>query len=183
MQILSNLPFDEELSDIKISLRLESKLHHMLHPDVMYYGLRKVQVSPLDHDGSGDNWVLFYFYRRFQSDSSYIDKWILQHCRPLVEYNLSVNWNDNCFKPILAMELKTSGKTLLLSHQKKRKSKQQGLTNKHCEKLAIHQCRKSISWTLHLMARITVQPSIGDSTILLREHLLGCMGLECSHHR
>jgi hypothetical protein len=32
------------------------------------------------------------------------------------EYNLNVNWNDNCFKPILAMELKSSGKTLLLSH-------------------------------------------------------------------
>jgi hypothetical protein len=44
-------------------------------------------------------------------------------------------------------------------------------------------CRKSISWTLHLMARITVQPSIGDSAILLREHWLGCAGLECSHHR
>jgi hypothetical protein len=54
---------------------------------------------------------------------------ILQHCQPLVEYNLNVNWNDNCFKPILAMELKTSGKMLLLSHQKKRKSKQQVLTN------------------------------------------------------
>jgi hypothetical protein len=31
-------------------------------------------------------------------------------------YNLNVNWNDNCFKPILAMELKTSGKMLSLSH-------------------------------------------------------------------
>jgi hypothetical protein len=45
----ANLPFDEELSDIKISLRLENKLHHMLCPDVMYYGSRMVQVSPLDH--------------------------------------------------------------------------------------------------------------------------------------
>jgi hypothetical protein len=36
---------------------------------------------------------------------------------------------------------------------------------------------------LHLMARITVWPSIGDRTISLREHRLGCMGLECSHHR
>jgi hypothetical protein len=35
------------------------------------------------------------------------------------------------------MELKTSGKTLLLSHRKKRKSKQQGLTNKHREKMAM----------------------------------------------
>jgi hypothetical protein len=51
----ANLPFDTELRNIKISLRLENKLHHMLHPDVMYYGSRMVQVSPLDHDGSGDN--------------------------------------------------------------------------------------------------------------------------------
>ncbi len=31
----------------------------MLCPDVMYYGSRMVQVSPLDHDGSGENWVVF----------------------------------------------------------------------------------------------------------------------------
>jgi hypothetical protein len=37
------------------------------------------------------------------------------------------------------MELKTSGKTLLLSHQKKRKSKQQGLTNKCHEKMAMQE--------------------------------------------
>jgi hypothetical protein len=136
----ANLPFDEELSDInKISLRLENKLHHMLRPDVLYYGSRMVQVSPLDLDGSGDTWLLFYCYRGFQSDGSYTDEWVLQHCRPLVEYNLNVNWNDNCFKPILAMELKTSGKMLLLSHQKKRKSKQQGLTHKHHEKMAMQE--------------------------------------------
>jgi hypothetical protein len=34
----ANLPFDAELSDIKISLRMENKLHHMLRLDVMYYG-------------------------------------------------------------------------------------------------------------------------------------------------
>jgi hypothetical protein len=85
----------------------------------MYDGSRMVQVSPLDHDRSGDNWVLFCYYWRFQSDGSYTDERILQHCQPLVEYNLNVNWNDNCFKPILAMELKTSGKMLLLSNQKK----------------------------------------------------------------
>jgi hypothetical protein len=79
----ANLPFDAELSNIKISLRMKNKLHHMLHPDVMYYGLRMVQVSPLHH---------------------------------LLSTNLNVNWNDNCFAPILAMELKTSGKTLLLSN-------------------------------------------------------------------
>jgi hypothetical protein len=37
------------------------------------------------------------------------------------------------------MELKTSGKTQLLSHRKKRKSKQQGLTNKHHEKTAMQE--------------------------------------------
>jgi hypothetical protein len=37
------------------------------------------------------------------------------------------------------MELKTSGKMLLLSHQKKRKSKQQGLTNKRHEKMAMQE--------------------------------------------
>jgi hypothetical protein len=135
----ANLPFDEELRDIKISLRLENKLHHMLCPDILYYGSRMVQVSPLDHDGSGDKWLLFYCYGHFQSDGSYTDERVLQHCRPLIEYHLNVNWNDNCFKPILAMELKTSGKTLLLSHQKKRKSKQQGLTNKHHEKMAMQE--------------------------------------------
>jgi hypothetical protein len=31
----ANLPFNEELIDIKISLRLQNKLHHMLHPDVL----------------------------------------------------------------------------------------------------------------------------------------------------
>jgi hypothetical protein len=76
----ANLPFDEELSDIKISLRLENKLHHMLCPDVLYYGSRMVQVSPLDHDGSGDKWVLFYCSRHFQSNGSYTNEWILQHC-------------------------------------------------------------------------------------------------------
>jgi hypothetical protein len=66
--------------------------------------------------GAGTNgYWLFYCYRHFQSDGSYTDKRVLQHCQPLVEYNLNVNWKDNCFKPILAMELKTSGKMLLLS--------------------------------------------------------------------
>jgi hypothetical protein len=176
----ANLPFDEELSDIKISLRLENKLHHMLCPDVMYYGSRMAQVSPLDHDGSGEKWVLFYCYRRFQLDGSYSDKWLLQHCRPLVEYNLNVNWNDNFFKPILAMELKTPGRHCCCHIERnERPNKRDSLTSVTRR----WPCRKSISWTLHLMARITVWPSIGDSTILLREHRLGRAGLECSHHR
>jgi hypothetical protein len=52
---------------------------------------------------------------------------------------LNVNWNDHFFKPILAMELKTSGKTVSLLHRKKRKSnKEQRCNNKHCQKNAIH---------------------------------------------
>jgi hypothetical protein len=98
-----------------------------------------VQVSPLDHDGIGDKWVLFYCYRRFQPDGSYTDERILQHCQPLVDYDLNINWYDYCFKPILAMELKTSGKTVLLSHQKKRKSNQEGVTNKHRAKMAMQE--------------------------------------------
>jgi hypothetical protein len=65
------------------------------------------------------------------------------HCsvanQPLVEYNLNVNWNDNCFKPILAMALKTSRKMLLFSNQNKQKSKQQGGTNKHRKKMAMQE--------------------------------------------
>jgi hypothetical protein len=118
---------------------MENKLHHMLCPDVMYYGSRMVQVSLLDHDGSRENWVVFHCYRHFQSDGSYTDKRIMQHCQPLVEYNLNVDWNDNCVKPILAMELKTSEKTLLLSNRKKRKSKEQGGTNKCHEKMAMQE--------------------------------------------
>jgi hypothetical protein len=37
------------------------------------------------------------------------------------------------------MELKTSGKTLLLSHRKKRKTQQEGLSNKHREKMAMQE--------------------------------------------
>jgi hypothetical protein len=160
----ANLPFDEELSIIKISLRLENKLHHMLCPDVLYYGWRMVQVSLLGHDGSGDKWVLFYWYRCFQIDGSYTNEQILKHCQQLVEYNLDVNWNDNCFKPILAMELKTSVKMLLLSHGKKRKSKQQGLTNKHCEKMAMQEEHimdialngENYCWAIHRQQRYFV---------------------------
>jgi hypothetical protein len=118
---------------------MENKLHHMLCPDLMYHSFRMVQVSLLDHDGSGDNWVVFHCYRHFQSDGNYTDKWILQRCQPLVEYNLNVNWNDNCFKPILAMALKTSRKMLLFSNQNKQKSKQQGGTNKHHKKMAMQE--------------------------------------------
>ncbi len=82
---------------------------------------------------------MFHCHWHFQSDGSYTDKRILQHCQPLVEYNLNVNWNDNCFNPILAMELKTSGKMLLLSNQKIWKSEEQGGTNKYHKKMAMQE--------------------------------------------
>jgi hypothetical protein len=151
----------------------------MLCPDVLYYGSRMVQVSLLDHDGSRDKWVLFYCYRHFQSGGSYTDEWILQHCQPLVDYDLNVNWNDNCFKPILAMELKHQERRCRCPTERNERANSRDSLTSIARRW---QCRKSISWTLHLMARITVRPSIGDSAILLREHRLGCAGLECSHH-
>jgi hypothetical protein len=176
----ANLPFDSDLSNIKISLRMKNNLHHMLCPDVVYYGLRMVQVSPLDHDGSGDNWVVFHCYWHFQSDGSYTDEQILQHCQPFVEYNLNVNWNDNCFKPILAMELKTSRKSCYCPTKRNERAKSREALTSIVRRWP---CRKSISLTLHIMAKITVCPSISDHAILLQDHLSGCVGLECSHHR
>jgi hypothetical protein len=85
---------------------------------------------------------LIQAYPHFQSDGSYTDERILQHCQPLVEYDLNVNWNDNCFKPILAMELKTSGKMLLL-FQNERANSRDSLTSITRR----WPCRKSISWT------------------------------------
>jgi hypothetical protein len=38
----ANLPLDAKQTDIKISLRMENKLHHMICPDGMYDGLRMV---------------------------------------------------------------------------------------------------------------------------------------------
>jgi hypothetical protein len=94
--------------------------------DVLYYGSRMVQVSPLDHDGSGDKWLLFYCSWHFQSDGSYTDKRVLQHCQPVVVYNLNVNWNDNCFKPILTMELKNIRKDAVVVPPKETKEQTAG---------------------------------------------------------
>jgi hypothetical protein len=44
----------------------------------------------------------------------------------LVEYNLNVNWNDSCFKPILAMELKTSCKNAVVVQPKETKEQRAG---------------------------------------------------------
>jgi hypothetical protein len=82
---------------------------------------------------------VFHCFWHFQSDGGYTDERILQHYQPLVQYNLNVNWNDSWFKPILAMELKTSRKTVSLSNRKKMKSKEQGGNNKHHEKMAMQE--------------------------------------------
>jgi hypothetical protein len=80
---------------------------------------------------------------------------------------LNVNWNDNCFKPILAMELKTLGKTVSLSNRKKKAKRSREARASITRRWP---CTKSISLTLHLMVKITVHPSISDSAILLQEH-------------
>jgi hypothetical protein len=164
----ANLPFDAELSDMKISLRMQNKLHHMLCPDVMFYGSRMVQGSPLDHDGSGENWVVFHCYWHFQSDGSYTDERILQRCQPLVEYNLNVNWNDNCFAPKLAMELKHLARLCCSPTERNKRAKSREALTSIARRWP---CRKSISLTLHLMLKITVCPSLSNSAILLQEHV------------
>jgi hypothetical protein len=50
--------FPLNLSIIRELVKYKTKLC----TDVMYYGWRMVQVSPLDHDGSGDNWVVFHCF-------------------------------------------------------------------------------------------------------------------------
>jgi hypothetical protein len=78
------------------------------------------------------------------------------------------------------MELKTSGKTLLLSHQNKWKSKPQGLTNKCHKKMAMQK--------EHIM-----DIALNGKNYCLAIHRRQCYfvagasvrtrGLECSHHR
>jgi hypothetical protein len=71
------------------------------------------------------------------------------------------------------MELKTSGKMLLLSHRKKGKRKQQGLTNKHREKMAMPE--------EHIMD-IALNGENYCSAIHRQQRYFR-VGLECSHHR
>jgi hypothetical protein len=120
-----NLTFDAKECDIKIALCMENKMGHTFHPNVMYYGSRLVWVTPMNHDGRSNEWVVNHQFSHFISDMTYFDECICQNCDPLIEYNLNVDWKDCCFKPLLKMELKTSTKSISLSCRK-RKAMMQG---------------------------------------------------------
>ena len=109
-----NLLFDAKECDIKIGLRMENKMGHAFHPDVMYYGSHLVMVTPMNQDGSGDEWVVNHWFWHSNLDGTYFDECIQQNSHPLIEYNLNVNWNDRSFTLLLKMELKTSDKLVSL---------------------------------------------------------------------
>jgi hypothetical protein len=89
-----DLPFDAKECDIKIGLHMENKMGHAFHPDIMYYGSHLVMVTPMSHDGSGDEWVVNQWFWHFNLDETYFDECFQQNSRPLIEYNLNVNWKD-----------------------------------------------------------------------------------------
>ncbi len=161
----ANLPFDEELSDIKISLRLENKLHHMLCPDVMYYGSRMVQVSPLDHVmGAG---TIGYCSTVIVVSSQMVATLTNGYCS-IADHLLSTIWMWTGMTIALSQYLQWSWKhqarcCCCRTERKERANSRDSLTSI----VRRWPCRKSISWTLLLMARITVWPSIGDTAILL----------------
>jgi hypothetical protein len=78
------------------------------------------------------------------------------------------------------MELKTSRKMLLLSNQKKRKSKEQGGSNKHCKKMTMQEEHiidialygKKYCLSIHKLQHYFV---VAASVKKCR--------LECSHHK
>jgi hypothetical protein len=113
-----NLPFDAKECNIKIGLRMENKMGHAFHPDVMYHGSHLVMVTPMNHDGSGDEWIVNHWFCHFNSDRTYFDECIQQNSHPLIEYNLNFNWNDSSFTPLLKMGLKTSDKSISLFSKK-----------------------------------------------------------------
>jgi hypothetical protein len=124
-----DLLFDAKECDIKIGLRMENKMGHAFCPDVMYYGSRLVMVTPMNHNGSGDEWVVNHWFWYSNSDGTYFDECIQQNSHPLIEYNLNVNWNDSSFTPLLKMELKTSDKSISLCFQKRKAITQGWMTN------------------------------------------------------
>jgi hypothetical protein len=101
-------------------------MHHVFCPDVLFYGSCMVKVTPVDHDGSGNEWAVYHHFRRFHRDGTYFDEAIMQCCRPLHQYKLNVNWNDCSFKPLLTMELKTSENSMSIVCRQKRKGNTQG---------------------------------------------------------
>jgi hypothetical protein len=86
----------------------------------MFYGSRLVLVTPMNHNGSGNEWVVNHWFWHFNSDGIYFDECIQQNSHLLIEYNLNANRKDRCFTPLLRMELKTSDKSVSLSFQKRR---------------------------------------------------------------
>jgi hypothetical protein len=133
-----NLPFDAKECDIKIALRMENKMGHTFFPDMMYYGSHLVMVAPMNHDGSSNEWVVNHWFKCFNSDRTYFDECTQQNSHSLIEYNLNVTWKDNCFMPLLKMELKTSNKSIFLSCRK-RKAMMQGWMAKQHERRARHE--------------------------------------------
>jgi hypothetical protein len=117
---------------------MENKMGHAFCPDVMYYGSHLVMVTPMNHDGSRDEWVVNHWFWHSNSDGTYFDECIQQNSHPLIEYNLNVNWNDSSFTPLLKMELKTSDKSVSLCFQK-RKAIKQGWMTKQQERRARHE--------------------------------------------
>jgi hypothetical protein len=83
-------------------------------------------------------------------------------------------------KPILAMELKASRKTVSLLNQKKRKSKEWGGKNKHREKMSMQE--------EHIID-IALNGENYCASIHKQQHYfvagasIRMCGLECSHHR
>jgi hypothetical protein len=92
-----DLPFNAKKCDIKIALRMENKMGHAFHPVVMYYGSHLVMVTPMNHDGSGNEWVVNHWFRHSNSDGTYFDKCIQQNSHPLIEYNFNVNLEGQLF--------------------------------------------------------------------------------------
>ena len=114
------LEFDADLTDRTIALRMQNKEGHKFAPDVMYYGSRMVEVTRKVERNGG--FEVYHNFRRFEPDGTYTDERVLQHCRPLNDYNLYVNWNDRSFKQIMEMELQTSQGSKLIGERKRKRN-------------------------------------------------------------
>jgi hypothetical protein len=70
-----DLPFNAKDCDIKVTLCMETKMGHAFHPDVMYNGSHLVRVTPMNHGGSSDEWVVNHWFRHFNSDRTYFNEY------------------------------------------------------------------------------------------------------------
>jgi hypothetical protein len=132
-----NLPFDAKECDVKIALCMENKMGHAFHPDIMYYGSHLVMVTPMNHNGSGNELVKNHWFRHSHSDGTYFNECIQQNSCPLIKYNLNANWKGSCFTLLLNMELKTSDKSISLF--RKRTAMTQGWMMKQHERRVRHE--------------------------------------------